>query len=156
VVTISASDFLWWVDLALDAMVAIISELGDDAANRAPDLPGANSPFAILTHSLGVMEYWGGHMVADRPITRDRDAEFRATGPLAPLIDRVGEARRQLEKDIAAVDSAAAPPHPTAYPEDADLPFGRTQGGVLVHILEELFQHLGQMELTRDILRSTT
>jgi hypothetical protein len=32
-----------------------------------------------------------------------------------------------------------------------DLPYA-TKGGVLVHILEELYQHLGQMELTRDVL----
>ena len=29
----------------------------------------------------------------------------------------------------------------------------RTQGHALLHVLEELTQHLGQMELTRDILR---
>jgi hypothetical protein len=32
------------------------------------------------------------------------------------------------------------------------VPYAETQGAVLVHILEELFQHLGQMELTRDAL----
>src|SRR3974390_2048205 len=29
-----------------------------------------------------------------------------------------------------------------------------TKGAVLLHILEELYQHLGQMELTRDVLRA--
>jgi len=34
----------------------------------------------------------------------------------------------------------------------ADLPLATTQGGVLLHIYEELSQHLGQLELTRDIV----
>jgi len=69
---ISADDFLWFVDEALNGMVAIVSELGDEGANRRPDLPGANSAYAILFHCLGVMEYWGGQVVAGRTIERDR------------------------------------------------------------------------------------
>jgi len=77
---ISTEDYLWFVDHALDAMVRIVTELGDDDANRRPGLPGANSPYAILAHCVGVMEFWGGAMVAGRTVVRDRDAEFRARG----------------------------------------------------------------------------
>jgi hypothetical protein len=156
VLVLSASDFLWFVDQGLDGMVAIVTALGDDGANRRPQvsgtaLAGANSPYVILTHCLGVMEYWGGLMVAGRPITRDRAAEFRAEGPVAPLVERARTARRQLEADVSGVEPEA----PTRRPPgagDAELPYGRTQGGVLLHILEELLQHLGQMEITRDVL----
>ena len=41
---------------------------------------------------------------------------------------------------------------PVAGLDDADLPLGQSQGSVLLHIYEELTQHLGQMELTRDLL----
>jgi len=34
-------------------MLDIVTRLGDDLANRHLDLPGANSPYAILTHCLG-------------------------------------------------------------------------------------------------------
>lgn len=148
---ISTSDFLWFVDHALDEMVAIVRLLGDEDANRSPDLAGANSPYAILTHCLGVMEYWGGAMVAGREIERDRDAEFRAHGPVAELIARTAAARRQLEADLAAAEPLS-PPRGAGDPEDAALPFGRTQGGVLLHVYEELAQHLGHMELSRDVL----
>ena len=30
----------------------------------------------------------------------------------------------------------------------------RSQGSALLHVLEEVTQHLGQMELTRDVLRA--
>lgn len=150
--TVSTSDFLWFVDQAIDEMVAIVSQLGDDMANRRPDLAGANTPYAILTHCLGVMEYWGGHQVAGRAIERDRDAEFRAEGPVAGLLSRTAEARRQLEADIAAAEPLSTPPN-APDPEVAELPFGKTQGAVLLHIFEELAQHLGQMQLSRDVLQ---
>ena len=63
---ISTDDLLWYVDQALDGMVAIVTDLGDDLANRRPDLPGANSPYAILFHCLGVMRWWGGEVIAGR------------------------------------------------------------------------------------------
>ena len=46
---VSTSDYLWFVDQALDAMVAIVRELGDDRASTRPDLAGANAPYAIRT-----------------------------------------------------------------------------------------------------------
>lgn len=148
---ISAEDYLFYVDVALDGMVRILSELGDDLTNARPDLPGANSPYAILTHCLGVMEYWGGHVVAGRQVERDRDAEFRATGAVAELAERTRRSRAQFEADMAeAVPSA--PPHGETRPEDAGLPLARTQGGALMHVYEELAQHLGQMEGCRDVL----
>ena len=148
---ISVDDLLWFVDEALDGMVAIVTELGDDLANRRPDVPGANSPYVVLHHCLGVMAYWGGHVVAGRTVERDRDAEFRASGPVDDLVTRARQARRQLADDLAALDPGA-PPRAALPPDDAALPIGRTQGGALVHIYEELAQHRGQMEATRDVL----
>ena len=153
--TMSGPDIMWFIDHALHRMVSIVVELGDHDANVAPDLPGANSPYAILTHCLGVMEFWGGQMIAGRAIDRDRPAEFRATGAVADLADRAAAARRRLDADLENFDSTAATAVPPD-PEYAELPFGRTQGGVLVHIYEELSQHLGHMELTRDVIRSTS
>ncbi|MGH3695667.1 MAG: DUF664 domain-containing protein [Pseudonocardiaceae bacterium] len=150
---ISIDDFLYYVDDALDGMVHIVSELGDDLANRRPDLPGANSPFAILTHCLGVMEYWGGEIIAGRGIVRDRPAEFRATGRVAELTDATQRARRQLHADVAALDPFGLP-RGVPRVEFATLPPARTQGGALLHIYEELAQHRGQMEITGDLLRA--
>jgi len=150
---ISPDDFLWFVDEALDGMVAIVTELGDDLANTAPDLPGANSPYAILTHCLGVVEYWAGHVVAGRPDHRVRAAEFVATGDVAALAARARAARARLGVDVAGADPFAAP-RGEPDPEDAVLPIGRTQGGALVHLYEELAQHHGQMQVSRDVLRA--
>ena len=148
---ISVADYLWFVDEALDGMVAIVTELGDDLANARLDIAGSNSPYAVLTHCLGVVEEWAGHLVAGRPLDRDRDAEFRAKGPVDDLVARTRQARQQLVLDLAAFDPRA-PVRGTVDREDAVLPWGRTQGGALFHLYEELAQHRGQMETCRDVL----
>lgn len=142
-----------YVERTVDQMAAIVGNLGDDLANQRPTLPGANSPYAILRHCLGVMEFWGGQVVAGRQVTRDRDAEFRSSGPVAALIVATDAAQDQFRADAAVADPEA-PPVGT-YPG-----MGRgeleilTQGGALLHVFEEVTQHLGQLELTRDILRA--
>jgi hypothetical protein len=148
---ISLDDYFFFVDDALDGMVRIVTELGDELANRRPDLPGANSPYVLLHHCLGVIEYWAGYMVAGRDIERDRDAEFRASGTVRELVDRARRARIQLRRDVAELN-AYAPPRGVPAPDDADYPPARTQGGVLIHVYEELAQHRGQMEGCRDVL----
>ena len=149
-VAVAAADYLWFADHALHEMAGIVEGLGDELANRRPPFRDANSPFAILTHCLGVMEYWGGATVAERPVQRDRAAEFTATGEVAGLLWRTEVARRRLREDIGGLD-AARPTGVRPNPEHP-VPYAESKGAVLVHILEELYQHLGQMEITRDAL----
>jgi hypothetical protein len=134
-------------------MAAIVSGLGDGLANERPPLPGANSPYVILRHCLGVMEFWGGQVVAGRKVERDRDAEFRSQGPAAELVAAAGAAKRQFAEDVAAADPGAPPrgSHPGMGPLELEV---ASQGHALLHVLEEVTQHLGQMELTRDVLRA--
>ena len=143
---IEREQFLGFCDAALTAMADITTSLGDDLANRRPDLPGANSPVQILTHCLGVMGWWAGAVNLGRSVVRDRDAEFEAVCRVADLAADVERARRQFHDDVAAAHPAAEPArreHLDDYP---------TQGAVLLHVYEELAQHRGQMEITRDLL----
>jgi Protein of unknown function (DUF664) len=141
-----------YVDRAVDQMVDVIGGLGDELANRRPGLPGANSPYAILRHTLGVMEFWGGQVVAGRPIERDRGAEFEASGSIASLVVAAQRVKDTFRADATAADPSAPPrgPHPGMGPDELEL---LSQGSALLHVLEEVTQHLGQMELTRDILQ---
>jgi hypothetical protein len=147
-------DASFFVDEALTAMVEIVVGLGDDLANRRPDLPGANSPYALLTHCLGVLEYWGGDVIAGRTVHRDRGAEFTAHGSVAELAERARRAALQLQADLAMLDPDA-PPRGNVSAADAALPLGRTQDGALVHLYSELAQHRGQMEICRDVLSAS-
>jgi Protein of unknown function (DUF664) len=151
-VGISVDTLISYTERAVDQMAGIVSDLGDDLANRRPLLPGANSPYAILRHCLGVMEFWGGHMVAGRVVHRDRDSEFRSSGPVATLLAATQQGKATFRADAATADPGAPPrgTHPDADARDLET---LSQGSVLLHVLEEVTQHLGQMELTRDMLR---
>ena len=83
-------------------------------------------------------------------VPRDRAGEFTATGTVAQLVELVEWGRFRLHEDVhASADLAAAPLNPPAdQPEVGE----RSQGAVLLHVHEELAQHLGQMEVIRDVL----
>jgi hypothetical protein len=136
-------------------MVRINEELGDEKANQRPDLPGANSTYAILFHCVGVMNFWVGTLLAGRNVPRDRDAEFQARGTVAEIRQLVNNLKRQLRGDITHVQgeqpiSVTPPASYNPAPDHKDW----SQGAVLIHAYEELAQHHGQMELTRDVLNS--
>ena len=154
---IDPDDFLYFINCALDGMVRIVEELGDGRVNLRPDFPGANSPYAILYHCVGCTNFWIGGLIAGRQVTRDRDAEFQAQGTVADIRQAVVALKNQLQKDITNVQGDQLLAHP-----DALLPLqaGTTQQGIrnwrqgkaVIHAYEELSQHHGQMEITRDIL----
>lgn len=148
-----AEDFLYFIDESLTDMLKIVTELGDDLANRRPHLEGTNSAYAMLFHCLGVLEFWGGHMVAGRTIQRDRAAEFHAKGTVAEITELTRRARARLVADLGTVEPLA-PPRGQVDAGIAQEPMGRTQEAVLLHLVEELARHHGQMELTRDVLRA--
>lgn len=150
---ITPEDYLVFVDRALDGMTGIVEELGQELANKKPDISGANSPYAILFHCVGVCNYWIGTLLAGRQVGRDRLAEFHAKGSVHELSLAVQNLKRQIKLDLEGVDGVK----PLAVvPNAAYTPMPGydqwTQGAVLIHVYEELAQHHGHMELTRDIL----
>ncbi len=86
---------------------------------------------------------------------RDRDAEFRSSGTVVELRERVRELKEKLPSDIKQVqgDKPLAPAPNSTYNPLRGTDFGDwTEGTALIHAYEELAQHHGQMELTRDVL----
>lgn len=150
---IGVEDYLHYVDRALDEMCTTLLDLGDGDANRGLPVPGSNTPYAIVTHCLGVIDFWAGHRVAGRVVTRDRHGEFGSSGAVAALVARVHRTRSWLG-DVVADAEPAAPCRGHDRPETDDIPEGRTQGGALVHVLEELCQHVGHLQVTADLLRA--
>lgn len=145
----AADELLASCEGLLDQYEALCRELGDQHVTaRLDEVPGSNSAFALVTHVAGVMARWGRTVNRDLPVPRDRDAEFRASGTVQEALALLERARRDLVDDVRAArlgDPPVAPPpdEPDAYP---------TQGAVLLHVHEELAQHLGQLEVTRDVL----
>lgn len=132
----------------LDELIAVVAALSDEEANTVPDLPGANSAYQLLTHCLGMAHQWAHEHILDEPTGRDRDAEFEADGNVADLVTRAAEAREQFRQDLARMrPEMGIPGRPGREEFWAD-----SVEGVLLHVLEELCQHLGHLEITRDLV----
>jgi hypothetical protein len=139
-----------YVAHALRQMLAVADRLGDDLVNRRPLGPHTNAVAPLVVHCCGVAEFWLGHVALGRPTHRDRDAEFTATATVAELHGLVAATQARIDADVAALDAG---PGTVDHPETHDLPGGgRTAAGVHLHLLEELYQHLGHMELAADAL----
>lgn len=134
------------VGSALGNMADIVCELGDELANQRPALSAANSPYAILSHCLGVVEFWLGHVLRGRPTTRDRDREFASSGPVERLLIRVRISQMEVSTDFCRPF-----PRTVRHPEDHRR---ASPAEIVTHVLRELHQHLGHLEMTRDILQS--
>src|SRR5688572_19578630 len=147
----TAAFFLPFINGALEGMLKIAEELGDDRVNQRPNnMDNTSTPFIILTHCVGLTRYWLGSVVVGRPVTRDRDAEFRARGTVADLRQAVQELQSQLQDDINQVQVDQPAPNPDAVRQ----PHMKTwkQGQFLLQCFKELAQHHGHMELTRDVM----
>lgn len=147
---LAPAEYLYFSDRALTGMAAIVTELGDERVNRRA-YAGANSPYALLHHCLGVIRAWAGGFVRGRPVDRDREAEFTAAGEVAELVARCAAVRTQLHADVLA----AEPGKPLLREPPAGFlgpPVPLTRGAALQHVFEELAQHHGQMQTLRDLL----
>jgi len=151
---ITVDAYLGYCDRALDAFAEIVEELGDDLVNaRLDGIPGSNSAFALVTHVQGMTTRWVRTVNRGIVVPRDRPAEFTATGTVDDALRIVDATRAVLREDARAASLRELPANP-AHEKDGSISYA-TQGDVLLHVYEELAQHLGQLEVTRDVLLAT-
>lgn len=147
---ITIESYLTFCDKALDGYAVIVRSLGEVHLNKVvPSVEGSNSGFALVAHIVGVMGRWGRTVNRGIVVPRDRDAEFTATGTVDEALALLEMGRARLHEDVHWCDPAAAPVNP---PTEGNGTAYATQGDVLMHVYEELAQHLGQLEVTRDVL----
>jgi hypothetical protein len=139
-----------YVNKALDQMVDVIARVDDAALNERPHGPTTNSVAALVTHSVQVAEFWLGHVGLGRPTGRgaeERASEFSATATRDELLAMVAAARVQVAADLEALGAGGGQPSELR----AFVP-GGDDASLVLHVLEELYQHLGHMDLTADAL----
>ncbi|MBI3687730.1 MAG: DUF664 domain-containing protein [Actinobacteria bacterium] len=146
-------EYQYFVARALRGMLAIAEELGDQGVNLRVPVPGANTATGLITHSAAVVDYWVGALLARRDVVRDRDAEFARRATVAELQSAVARCLDQLDKDLAVVNLQHRPR--TADRALLGPQRSLTATGVLLHVLEEVAQHHGQLEVLRDTLMVT-
>lgn len=139
-------------DESLAAMQAILAAMTTEQANRAPDLPGANSPYAIGTHCVGMVDFWAGSVIAGLRIPRDRDGEFRAQGDPQQLCAELGRVRASFPQRVEIALTEGVRDRTASGTTRSDTVQTASATWILIHIVRELSQHLGQLELTRDVL----
>lgn len=109
--------------------------------------PETNSIAVLVAHATGSELGWL-HLAAGRPFDRDRDSEFRtggqSAGDLAVRIERTSSAIPGLVE--AAVAGGIGAARRTRDGREV------TAGYALVHALEHLAEHVGQVELTRQLV----
>jgi uncharacterized damage-inducible protein DinB len=149
--------FLVQAQVAFDRSVNDIREciagLDVGALNWRPAGDETNSIAVLAVHALASTRSWLSVAVgAPRP-ERDRDAEFRAVAEgadaLLAHIDTMAAASRALLRDRDGIDwSALRTTHARPSP---DLPTEVPGAWALLHALEHLREHTGQMFLTRQL-----
>ena len=152
---ITVDQYLGYCDRALDAFAEIVEELGGDLVNaRLDGIPGSNSAFALVAHLAGMAANWGRTVNRGIVVPRDRPAEFTANGTVDEALALLERTRSRLHEDAHAASPREEPVNPDRD-KDGTIEYA-TQGDVLVHVYEELAQHLGQLEVTRDVLLASS
>lgn len=137
---------------AFRQMLDVADRLGDDKVNDRPleRSPDRNAVAALIVHCCGVVEFWIGHVALGRPSHRDRESEFSTTASVAELHALVDKTLVRVSGDLAAIDAGRTQPDRTGrqFLEGGD----GSDGAIVLRVLEELYQHLGHMEITADAL----
>ena len=151
IVELTADTALRYVRHAYDQLLAVAERLGDDRVNQRPLGPHTNAVGALIFHCCGVAEFWLGHTGLGRASARDRDSEFSRSATVAELHAAVEASLHQVELDLLALHAGRAAPDHAACRQlllDGD----ESDASLVLHVIEELYQHLGHAELAADAL----
>ncbi len=124
-----------------------------DLNYRSP-LPDANTLYAIATHVFGNTEAWVLGIVCGLPAVRDRNAEFRAAGDdVGALIERGRSLSEAIGKALGALPSGLMDERRKPRPPLLGIGPGDELSvrEALMRVLLHGRQHVGHMELTRDL-----
>jgi uncharacterized damage-inducible protein DinB len=134
---------------SLDRLVALVAGLDEAELGWRPPAEGANSLRVLAVHTLGNTEENLAGLLGEEDVARDRDAEFTVeTGGGAELERRWRSLRPRIERALAGLDAEALA-RQYAHPRRGTVS-GRE---VLLIVARHAAEHLGQAELTRDLLR---
>lgn len=147
-VDLRADTVVTYLQQALTGMQRALDRFDDTSVNVRPHGEGTNSAAALIVHACSSSSFWLEHVGLGRQVQRDRDSEFSATATVAELTDLLRTTSERFARLVSELDQG---------PTDADNEWrGRLHGGdhsdgsLVLHVLEELFQHLGHLELTAD------
>ncbi len=150
-IALSADTIGHYLRHAFTGMERVLDRVDDATVNVRPPGWGTNSIAGLIVHCCELAPSWFATPGLGRETTRDRDSEFTATATVAELRARIATSCAAATALAAELSSASqtAIDHPLRdFLPGSD----HSDGALVVHVLEELFQHLGHMEVTADAL----
>ncbi|WP_159614461.1 DUF664 domain-containing protein [Glutamicibacter sp. JC586] len=133
-----------------DQLFETVNDIPDEVINSCSPIEGSNSPVQILLHCCGMMRRWSSTVNLGITVPRDRNAEFSAKLAKPDALNLASETRTAFVADISRTELHQSP---AALPPGREIEYWMaTCEGVLMHVYEELCQHLGHLEITRDFL----
>ncbi len=139
-----------YVRHAFTQMLDVADRLGDTKVNQRPLGMGTNAVAALVIHCCELTEFWLGHVGVGRASDRDRESEFSRTATVAELHVAVEVTLAQVGEDLERIGGGTAPGESAL--RQFLLGGDESDGALVLHVLEELFQHLGHMEIAADAL----
>ncbi len=142
--------FWWYIAGSIDRLVEMLGELSEAELNWRPPAPDSNSLFVLVTHTLANTEENILGTLCGIAVRRTREAEFQAYGPTPePIQQRWARLRAEVEAALGALAPEALRtlrPHPRRGPI--------TGREILIVVARHAAEHLGQAELTRDLMKA--
>lgn len=137
-----------YLRVAFAGMNRVLDRLDDNSVNVRPPDWGTNSVAGLIVHCCELAPSWFETAGLGRDGDRDRDGEFAATASIAELRNRIEVALVRLDP---IVDDFVTGPTAGDHELRVFLPGDdRSDPALVLHVFEELFQHLGHMEVTAD------
>ena len=138
-----------------DGVLEECGKLSRDQLNRRVDLAEANTAYQLATHIAGSTEYWVLEVVGRIPSHRDRQSEFAARGSADELRRRYRRWMAFIPTALANLDSTRLGQvvnPPDEYVRTGHLGQDLTVVDCLLHAVEHASLHLGQLQITRQLL----
>jgi uncharacterized damage-inducible protein DinB len=146
------ADYLERLKVLLNHFKYAIRGLSPEQLDWTPG-PQMNSLCVLVAHTTGSGRFWIGDVAGQKPSNRNRAAEFQARGlsesELCQRMDDLYAFAENLLATFTLDDLAATRPDPN----DAK---ARTAGWALLHALEHTGLHMGQAQITRQLLDGQT
>ena len=138
----------------LERLQMELERLSEEQLNARPSLSGANSPYVIAAHVVGNARAWVLGIACGRPLRRDRPAEFASRGSHAEISAGIGRLMHEIGGALATLDPKELDrrllPAPELWGEGE--PMEVSVRGALIEVIEHASIHLGQLQVTRDLL----
>jgi len=132
-------------------MLDVADRLGEMRVNERPFGAETNAVAALIIHCCELTEFWLGHVGLARPTHRDRESEFSRTASVPELHAAVETTMATIGLDLRRIEAGeTVPSEIRQFLTGGD----ESDGSVVLHVLEEIYQHLGHMEITADALTS--